>query len=100
MPSEMTTAEMVRTLRTYACGREVIDAIATRLAALDKDVAAARARAEKAEALYDKAWEECEEWRRIAGQRSPNGWRLNMYRDEDLFPEADAHDAARKEAEL
>lgn len=65
MASEMTTAEMVGTLRLAAShGRNTkpaahsrcdeLDAIANRLAALDKDATAALARAEKAEKERDE----------------------------------------------
>lgn len=40
--SEMTTAEMVEMLRTRVCGREVGDAIAARLSALDNVAKAAK----------------------------------------------------------
>lgn len=114
MASEMTTAEMVGTLRLAAShGRNTkpaahsrcdeLDAIANRLAALDKDATAALARAEKAEAeatkwrgLYEKATDALDGWKR-ADTCDP------MVRGEcvrEARERTDAHDAARKEAGL
>lgn len=64
---------------------------------------AATARAEKAEALYAKAWEECEDWRKECGVYY--GCWHSRERDGDDYMDwplesADAHDAARKEAGL
>ena len=93
--SEMTTAEMVRSCQEWRCltigisqeKRDLLQAIAARLSTLDKDLTAATARAEKAEALYAKAWEECEDAR-------PGGqlWRYGLSKM--------AHDAARREVGL
>lgn len=69
---------------------------------LAKELTAATARAEKAEAerdawkgRYDKAWEECRAWRYEFGYTGEmqQGRRV-------LVPPADAHDAARREAGL
>ena len=66
---------------------------------LEMDIAAAL---RKRDELYAKAWEECEEWRRLAGHRAANGemrYRFPSGEYEDV-PEADDHDAARKAAGL
>lgn len=67
----------------------------------------AHARAGRYEALYAKAWAECEEWRDVcgvcySGEYGLYGWFAidnhgNIVKGMDA---ADAHDAARKEAGL
>ena len=80
-----------------------------RLNRTEDALTAATARADKAEALYAKAWEECERWRKAHGRRYMRG--LNADRGYEWINrrgeatgtkivEADAHDAARKEAGL
>lgn len=116
--SEMTTAEMVEWCKASAAKEPnpmaamCFTEIAARLSALDKELTAATARAEKAEAerdawkdRYDKAWAECEAHRDYPtddelGTGDPENENVNIIRMARLGTAMDDHDAERREAGL
>lgn len=113
MESEMTTAEMVEYMRDEA-GKIGLVADALRGGAptsarvadsRSANYAAIADRLEALESLYAKAWAEIEYWRDNNGLIIDGKWHNGEYVGNGNYinhpvPNADAHDAARKEAGL